>query len=202
MSANGLNNRHLFQNDKLKLEKLKEKLAQEVTHQKLIAAKIKSTTAETRCRPTKSRQIAQQIFKRYANLKHYLRPFSNYILTERHSSLIKLGSQDCKRISFGDMTLNKIHMNTYVECRTLEDPVYVGANVAHFLVNDDADNYENLVVYNCDQNVDMPSGTRLLIKEPHLQLNGLGEFDFAIRIDSPSNLVVIVDDGDGHLREK
>lgn len=187
-------NRDLFQSDKLKLEKLKEKLAQEVTHQKLIAAKIKSTTQEARCRPTKSKQIAQQIFKRCGDVKHHLRPLSNYILTERHSSLIKLICQDCKRISFDQMTLNKIHINTYVECRTLEETVYVGANVAHFLVNDDADNYENLVVYNCDQNVDIPCGTRLIIKEPHLQLTDLGEFDFGIRVDSPSNLVVIVEE--------
>ena len=60
----------------------------------------------------------------------------------------------------------------------------------HCIVVDESGDFENLVIYNFDARMRMPNETYLLVKEPHLQMFGLEEKHFWLRVDSPSDLVV------------
>jgi hypothetical protein len=204
-----VSNRVLYENDKLKLKQFKQTIGQEVAHKKKVAAKIKASKqiAAGPRPPQKTKFIAQQIFNRFKSLSSKpLPPPHNYILTseQRHSCLTR--TNDFTRIKLSQMKMNKIHFNAFLECTIQDEPYYAAANVAHFLVSDtgedeDCENcYENLVVYNFgsyfNNNGLIARGTRFVINEPHLQMFDLGEFDFGIRVDSPSNINVCFVDVD------
>ena len=199
-------NRVLYEKDKLKLKQFKETIGQEVAHKRKVAAKIKLSQQLTPDRPRpsqKTKLIAQQIFNRYKSKPPSTPPPPhNYILAseQRHSCLKR--TNDFKRIRLSQMKMNQIHFDTFLECTIQDEPYYAAANVAHFLVSDSGDEdegcYENLVVYNFGSHFNgliMTRGTRFVINEPHLQMFDLGEFDFGLRVDSPTNInVCLVDE--------
>jgi hypothetical protein len=198
-------NRVLYEKDKLKLKQFKEAIGQEVAHKRKVAAKIKLFQQLTPDRPRpsqKTKLIAQQIFNRYKSKPPSTPPPPhNYILAseQRHSCLKR--TNDFKRIRLSQMKMNQIHFDTFLECTIQDEPYYAAANVAHFLVSDSDDEeegcYENLVVYNFGSHFNglITRGTRFVINEPHLQMFDLGEFDFGLRVDSPTNInVCLVDE--------
>ena len=93
------------------------------------------------------------------------------------------------------MFVNKIHLGHYVECETICDPYYTTG--IHLLIKDKNGDIEQLALYNYESksyDVDpkfiIPIGTKLSIKEPHLQLFSLDDNDFVIRVDSPTDVVI------------
>ena len=193
MPSNG----HLkvYENDKIKLKKLKDQIYNEEAFKRKVAEKIKATA--TYRRPTRNNSILEQQFRltssrEKAKLEFILKP--NYITTERHSSLVDL--KCLKRVCLNEMFVNKIHYGYYFECKTVADPFYISG--MHLLVSDNNGDLENLILYNfesksydVDPKMIIPPGTKLIIKEPHLQLFGLDETNFGIRVDSPSDIYIV-----------
>ncbi len=197
MTENQEINSKAYLNDKLKLKKFKEKLrTEEITNRKL-ADKIKSIKPYKR--PNKSNSLTEQKFKQqYQKEKenHEKSEFilkTNYVTTERNSCLINISS--LKSINLKDMMVNKMHYGHVLECKTIADPFYVSG--MNLLIQDSNGDIENLIVYNYEtKSIDIdpkfliPIGTRLLIKEPHLQHFGLEDDNFGIRVDSPTDIVI------------
>lgn len=183
--------------DELKLKKYKEMLQEEETNMRKVAAEVVET--EPYKRPCKNcyatehtfRQLYQKERASYEDDSFLLK--TNYVTADRYSCLTHISK--LKSINLSDMMVNKIHNGFYLECKTITDPFYVSG--MHILVMDINNDIEHVVLYNYDSknfNDDpkflMPKGTRLAIKEPHLQILGLNSNDFGIRVDSQTNIVI------------
>jgi len=184
----------LYLNDRTKIKKLNEDFYKERSYKHKVAAKIENTKSYQR--PNKDNSITENLFKQKLDeikqknifiLKH------NFILTERHSCLTDLNS--LKETCLKEMFVNKIHLGHYLECETICDPYYTTG--IHLLIKDKNGDIEQLALYNyesksCDVDPKfiIPIGTKLSIKEPHLQLFSLDDNDFVIRVDSPTDVVI------------
>ncbi len=133
----------------------------------------------------------------------------DFLKTLRHFSCWDL--KDLKKICLKDMTVNKIHFGFYLECTVITKPAYTcGLN---FQARDCEDETENIVLFNYEAksaslnpSVLLPIGTKLIIKEPHLQ-TVCGSYSdeneikrnsivkkqdtFVIRVDSPTDVIVL-----------
>jgi len=119
------------------------------------------------------------------------------ITMKQHSCLKDLS--DLKPITLSEMEVNRIHYGCYLECKVVAEPFYVTG--LHLLVRDNSNEIENLVLYyfnsksfETDPNVLLPIGTRLKIKEPCLVQSITDNQDFYLRVDSPTNVLVIDDE--------
>jgi hypothetical protein len=122
---------------------------------------------------------------------------SSFISTKQHSSHKELC--DLKPINLKDMKVNKIHYGYYLKCKTIVEPFYIAG--MNLLIEDKNGNIENLILYNyslrsyqIDPNNLIPQGTKLLIKEPFLKLFASAEKEFGIRVDSPTDILIINDE--------
>lgn len=116
------------------------------------------------------------------------------VKTQCHSSLHDL--KDLKPIILKDMRVNDIHYGHYLECTTIAEPFYVTG--LSLLVVDNAGEVENLMLYNynsksfdIEPSMLMPINTKLIIKEPYLKLFASGNGEFGIRVDSPTDVIVL-----------
>ena len=119
----------------------------------------------------------------------------NNVASTKHSSLKKLSDLD--PILLRDMHLNKIHEGKYLLCRTIETPFYLTSLTT--LIQDGTEDIENLCLYNfCrDYNIEpaciLPKFSILLIKEPYLTSSMNNIEDFYIRVESPSDVIILTD---------
>lgn len=186
-----------YQNDQLNLKNKREEAYQIDCLKRQVADKIKEKKSYPR--PHKDNTETEQQYNQTQEKEKIdleknqfiLKP--NYILTERNSCLTDLNS--LTNINLNEMMVNQIHFNKCFECETIADPFYVSG--MHLLVKDNNGDIENVVLYNYvtkDYHIDpaeiIPIGTKLIIKEPHLQLFGLDDLDFGIRIDSPTDVII------------
>jgi hypothetical protein len=126
------------------------------------------------------------------------RYFTNQILTKRHSSNVLDYKLSLSPITLKDMKVNKTHLGKYLECKTVADSFYM---FGLFLLVTDSDNQcEELSIYNYYattgfRNVDpcnlFPFGTHFIIKEPLLKLKAAAIGEYEIRVDSPSDIVIL-----------
>jgi tetratricopeptide (TPR) repeat protein len=119
----------------------------------------------------------------------------NNVTSIKHSSLKELS--DLKPILLRDMSVNIIHYGRYLLCQTIEDPFYLTSLTT--LVQDENDEIENVCLYNFshDYNIEakllLPKHSILIIKEPYLisSMNNMDEF--YIRIESPTDIMILTD---------
>lgn len=186
--------------DESQLNKLQEAIYVERSIKRQVAERTQSMQAYVR--PKKSLLQARQQHSRIKRAQFEQGHFilrTNYITAKRHSctaaSLLELSE-----IRLQDMEVNKIHLGCYVTCRVIAEPFY--SSGMHVLVQDGNGDVEQVVLYNyevyeacsLEAKFILPVGTQIMIKEPHLQLFGLDvSWDFGIRVDSPTDVVVLVD---------
>ena len=188
-----------YLNDKIKLKTFKEKLQIEEAYHRQLADKIKATKPYKR--PERDSNLIRERFKQRAQLERgkleenafILKP--NYICAERHSSLIS-DISNLKQIFLKEMFVNQIHKGNYIQFQTIAVPFY--SSGMHLLVQDQNGDIEQLIIFNyetksyyTDPNLLIPINTRLQIKEPYLQLTGLVDDEISIRVDSPSDLIIL-----------
>lgn len=188
------------QEDERNLNKLQETVYAERSIKRQVAERTQSMLAYAR--PGKSMLQAKQQYgriKRAQREKDHFILRTNYITAKRHSctaaSLLEL-----TEIRLQDMKVNMIHLGCYVNFRVVAEPFY--SSGMHLLVQDRNGDVEQIVLYNYEMyeacSVEakfiLPVGTEIIIKEPHLQLFGLDiNWDFGIRVDSPTDVVVLID---------
>jgi len=181
-----------YRYDLKKLKEFKEKQeAEEIFNQELAyTIYYESTTNTPKQRPYKDNLLTEKNFISSKNdnddTDHLLK--TNYIRTDRHSCLIT-DLNELKQILLKDMFLNHIHSGCFIELQTIAQPYYVSG--MHLLAKDSNGDFENLILFNyesnlIDPNMIIPIGTKLIVKEPHLQM--FNHTDFGIRVDSPTNV--------------
>ncbi len=198
-----------YLNDKQKLIKFKELQQSEQFYYRQLAEKVK--TLKPYKRPSTNNKQRDSIIDKFKQ-KSYLERVrleeenefilkSNFICAERHSSLISNEelTLKLKETNLKEMFVNKIHKGTFIELKVIAPPYY--SSGIHLLVQDKQGDLEQLIIYNyetksyyTDPNELIPVNTRIQIKEPYLQLLSLEEnanTELAIRVDSPSDLIVI-----------
>jgi tetratricopeptide (TPR) repeat protein len=143
-------------------------------------------------RPSRNNHMTEQLFrdKRDKFKTEYILK-TNYIIADRNCSSIS-DTNKLKKITLKEMFVNHIHSNQYLECKTAAVPYYLSG--LNLLIQDSNGDMETVILYNFDYNESpselFPFGTKLVIKDPHFQLIGLDENDFAIRVDSPTDLII------------
>ena len=190
-------NSNAFFNDRNKLNDLKEAQSKQEEFIQELSDKIANYTP--RLRPSKDNAVTQQKFKQQyqkekeKNEQSEFLLKTNYVTTDRNSCLIDM--KFLRKLSLKEMMVNKMHYGHYLECKTIADPFYVSG--MNLLIQDSNGDIENLVIYNYEtKSIDIdpkfliPLGTRLIIKEPHLQSFGSEEDNFGIRVDSPTDIVI------------
>jgi tetratricopeptide (TPR) repeat protein len=118
----------------------------------------------------------------------------NTNVTNQHSSLRDLS--ELKSLLLKDMKVNQIHHGYYLECKTLVNPIYVAG--MYFVVEDKTGETESVMLYNfnvklnhVDPSFLIPAGTNLIIKEPFLKLYACGNGEFGIRVESPTDVIIM-----------
>ncbi len=116
---------------------------------------------------------------------------------KQHSSLRDIS--ELKPILLRDMKINQIHYGHYLECKTLAEPFYVTG--MSLIVEDNTGEIENVMLYNFNaKSYDInpsyliPAGTKLIIKEPFLKLFACGNGEFGIRVETPTDVILINND--------
>jgi tetratricopeptide (TPR) repeat protein len=127
--------------------------------------------------------------------KDQLKTRFNFITTHEHFCSKKL--ENLEPITLQEMQVNKIHTGRFLLCRTVQDPFYVTSMMS--LVEDSNDEMENLSLYNfnnyyeLDPKLILPKGSILIIKEPYLKSMLSSQEDYHIRVESPSDIIIISD---------
>jgi tetratricopeptide (TPR) repeat protein len=142
-------------------------------------------------RPQKETHLTEFIFRQMQSEENKL-PSTLYVTAKRHTCLTT-DLNRLKKINLKEMTVNAIHEGVYLDCKSIVKPFYTSG--INLLVQDNNGDVEHLVIYNMeplpfttDLEQLIPIGSKLLIKEPHLQM--LTGKDFGIRVDSPTDLVI------------
>jgi len=177
--------------DNVKLNNFRFKLNEEEVCMKKVAFEIKKRSFP---RPSKDHLLTEYVFRQAHTLseQNKLTNTTNYITTNRHSSL-ETDLNHLKPIQLKDMTVNKIHLGYYLECKSVSKTFYSpGMNL---LVQDNSGDVEHLILYNyepmsfnTEPDILIPIGSKLVIKEPHLQM--ISVKDFCIRVDSPTDVLI------------
>lgn len=102
------------------------------------------------------------------------------------------------------MGVPKIHLGTFLICRTISEKITNVGVGAMVLVEDLQGNVEELGLYNFRQVLYsegdwIPCGTILVIKEPYLKYKMMNEL--FIRVDSPSDVLFISETDEKSLQE-
>lgn len=121
----------------------------------------------------------------------------NQLTGPRHCSVRRLDQLEPIRLK--DMYVNKHHIGKYLLCRTIVEPFYMTA--MSLLVEDEDGKIENLSIYNYSTSYDIPPSdllplnTVMIIKEPYLKIMIHDNNNYFIRVESPTDIVILDDDG-------
>lgn len=124
----------------------------------------------------------------------------NQVTAPKHCSVRRV--DELTPLCLKDMMVNQVHKGKYLLCRIVGEPFYLTA--ISMLVEDEDGQIENVSVYNYTTSYDvdpcdvLPMNTVLMIKEPYLKIMISNNSDFYIRVESPSDIVVL----DDHKIEK
>jgi tetratricopeptide (TPR) repeat protein len=119
--------------------------------------------------------------------------FRTTFSTLKHSCLEDL--KNLKPITLREMSVNKIHKGKYLLCKVIEEPYYITAMLT--IIQDQNDEIENLSSYNFSQNnqlepnILLPKNSILIIKEPYLKSMLQMPDNYHIRVDSPTDLIIL-----------
>jgi tetratricopeptide (TPR) repeat protein len=100
-------------------------------------------------------------------------------------------------IKLKEMHVNKIHTGRFLLCRVIRDPFYITGTLV--LIQDTDNQVENLSLYNfsksymVDPKLLLPNNSILIIKEPFLKNMISSPTDFHIRVESPTDLIILSD---------
>jgi tetratricopeptide (TPR) repeat protein len=141
-------------------------------------------------------QLADTV--RFNHLRRNLWSFRSSVITlKQHSSAKDLN--ELEPITLSEMSVNQTHFGRYLECKTIAEPYYVMG--LHVIVEDQSGDIENVTLYyfnskSYDENPNdlLPNGTRIIIKEPCLLQSVCFSGGVYIRVDSPTNVIVLEDD--------
>lgn len=117
----------------------------------------------------------------------------NTVTCPRHCCVKSIDELEPIRLS--EMMVNMHHKGKYLLCRTIVDPMYMTALTT--LIEDENGEIEILSLYNCSPSYDIdpadlyPANTVLMIKEPYLKIMIHDNKDFYIRVESPTDLVIL-----------
>jgi tetratricopeptide (TPR) repeat protein len=134
---------------------------------------------------------AQESLKEVASDKVKVR--YNYVTSKEHCCAKRL--EDLEPIQLNEMFVNKIHYGRFLLCRTIKDPYYMAGMLT--VVQDSNDELENLSLYNFSDNyllepkVLLPKHSILIIKEPYLKSMLNAPDNFHIRVESPTDLIIL-----------
>ena len=148
--------------------------------------------------PTISRHLQLADTVRLNHLRRNLWSFRSSVITlQQHSSSKDL--TELEPIALGEMSVNKTHFGRYLECKTIAEPYYVMG--LHVIVEDQCGDIENVALYyfnskSYDENPNdlLPNGSRIIIKEPCLLQSVCFSGGVYIRVDSPTNVIVLEND--------
>jgi tetratricopeptide (TPR) repeat protein len=119
----------------------------------------------------------------------------NFISNKEHFSSKKL--EDLTPIKLKEMQVNKIHAGRFLLCRTIHDAFYVTGTIV--LVQDSDGEVEHLSLYNfsnsylIDAKILLPRDSILIVKEPYMKNMLSSPKDFHIRVESPTDLIILSD---------
>jgi tetratricopeptide (TPR) repeat protein len=119
----------------------------------------------------------------------------NYISNKEHFCSKKL--EELTPIKLKEMHVNKIHTGRFLLCRVTHDVFYVSGTMV--MIEDTDNQVENLSLYNfsSDYLVDpkqlLPKDSILIVKEPYLKNMLSSPTDFHIRVESPTDLIILSD---------
>jgi hypothetical protein len=129
-----------------------------------------------------------------ADSGNYFQMRTNYVTSKQHSSLRQLA--ELKPITLKDMNVNQIHFGYYLECEVISEPFYISG--MSLIVKDTNGEIENLSLYNFNtKNYQvnpshlMPMGAKFIIKEPYLKMYVSGNGEFGLRVDSPTDIIML-----------
>lgn len=160
------------------------------------------STAKSCPRPAKERNmtiLSHQMQLMYSaknlnNLEDSV--FITNLTTIRHSSLVA-DINELEPIFLKDMHVNKVHKGKYLLCKTVTDPFCI--NFMNTVIHDEHDEVENLVIYyytpdySIEPSVLLPRASILLIKEPLLISRTQDPASCYLRVESPTDLVILSD---------
>jgi tetratricopeptide (TPR) repeat protein len=176
-------------------------LARELLKQKTAAENF-SRTATQRARPAKD---VRKAFARHQlallgqekDTGHKNNHQMRYKYTASEIDFCKTELEQLKPIRLRQMDVNKIHKGRYLLCRVVQQPFYVTGMLT--LIEDQDDEIENLSLYNfshdykIEPSLLLPLGSVLIIKEPYLKGMIHDATDFHIRVESPTDLIILSD---------
>lgn len=128
--------------------------------------------------------------------KQYFEMKLKQIIHSKHSSLKNL--EELKPIVLKEMMVNKIHYGRYIVLKTVLDPFY--QTCMTLLAEDREGDIEIVTLYDFSRSFSIPTnqllppGSILIVKEPYLKFMIANPKDFHIRVDSPSDVIVVNDD--------
>jgi tetratricopeptide (TPR) repeat protein len=117
----------------------------------------------------------------------------NFISNKEHFCSKKL--EDLVPIKLKEMHVNKIHTGRFLLCRVIRDPFYITGTLV--LIQDSDNQVENLSLYNfsssykIDAKLLLPNNSIIIIKEPFLKNMLSSPTDFHIRVESPTDLIIL-----------
>ncbi|CAF0780715.1 unnamed protein product [Brachionus calyciflorus] len=117
-----------------------------------------------------------------------------YTCIKKHTSYKKW--EDFKKITLKEMYVNKVHEGRYLEGKVAYEPFFITA--IQSLIQDENGDLEVFSVYNLNRNYDedpkllLPLGATVRIKEPFLKMAASGNGMFSVRVDSPSDLEIVI----------
>lgn len=171
---------------------------------RIASIKSKETTkliAKTKPYPRKPKEFLSTMtqFQRfkftYLNQKMNMK--MNWQTAPRHCSLRQL--DELEPIRLKDMLVNQRHIGKYLVCRVVAEPFFMAALTS--LVEDEDGDVELLHMYNAtptydiDPNDLLPQHSVIAIKEPYLKIMIENNENYYIRVESPSDVVILEEHG-------
>lgn len=120
----------------------------------------------------------------------------NQVTTPKHCSVKRLDQLEPIRLK--DMLVNQTHTGKYLLCRIVGRPYYMTGMT--MLVEDEDDEVEIVSAYNYTASYDvdpaqvLPVNTVVAIKEPYLKIMISDHSNYYIRVESPTDIVVLDDE--------
>ncbi|RNA10786.1 isoform A [Brachionus plicatilis] len=167
-------------------------------------------------------QLVEQNEKKQRNMKPFLRPGSKtffehdlkirmllrkqettqnmvelkqtYTCIKKHSSFKQF--DQLEKVTLKQMYVNKVHEGKYLEAKIIYEPFIVTA--IQTLIEDENGDIETLSIYNLIKDFGdnlknlLPYGCMVKIKEPFLKTSVYSAEHFSVRVDSPSDLEIVI----------
>lgn len=117
----------------------------------------------------------------------------NKVTAPKHCSLKRV--DELKPILLKDMYVNKVHHGRYLRCKIVGEPFYLTG--ISMLVEDETSDVENVTVYDYTTSYDiepssvLPMNSTIIIKEPFLKTMISENNNFYIRVESPTDIVIL-----------